>query len=69
MKVLVIGGNFAGATAAMEIKRKLKNKVDVTLIDRSPDFSIYSIFDLGSNPQKRVTEIAVPREKILAKEV
>ncbi|HRD08877.1 MAG TPA: hypothetical protein PK037_14955, partial [Saprospiraceae bacterium] len=38
MKVLVIGGNFAGATAAMEIKRKLKNKVDVTLIDRSPDF-------------------------------
>jgi len=38
MKVLVVGGNFAGSTAAMEIKRKLGKDVDVTLIDRSSDF-------------------------------
>ena len=30
MKVLVVGGNFAGSTAAMEIKRKLGKSVEVT---------------------------------------
>jgi len=38
MKVVVIGGNFAGATTALELKRKLKNNVEVTVIDRNEDF-------------------------------
>ena len=33
-KVVVVGANFAGATAALEIKRKLKDQVEVTVIDR-----------------------------------
>jgi sulfide:quinone oxidoreductase len=36
--VIVIGGSFAGLTAAYEIKRLLKNKVDVTVIARQDQF-------------------------------
>ncbi len=36
--VLVLGGSFAGLTAAFEIKRKLKKKVDVTVIARHNQF-------------------------------
>lgn len=67
MKVLVIGGNFAGATAAMEIKRKLKNQVEVTLIDRSPDFLYIPSLIWVPTRRREVNEIAVPREKILAR--
>lgn len=38
MKIVVIGGNFAGFTAALELKRKLKDRAEVTVIDRSEDF-------------------------------
>lgn len=36
--ILVIGGSFAGLTAAFEIKRKLKERVDVRLIARQEQF-------------------------------
>jgi len=38
MKIIVIGGNFAGFTASLEIKRKLGQEADVLIIDRNPDF-------------------------------
>ena len=37
-KVIVVGGSFAGLTAALELKRKLKDDVDVTLISKSDSF-------------------------------
>ena len=36
--VIVVGGSFAGLTAAFEIKRLLKDKVDVTVIARQAQF-------------------------------
>jgi sulfide:quinone oxidoreductase len=36
--VLVVGGSFAGLTAAFEIKRKLKDKVNVRVIARQEEF-------------------------------
>ena len=36
--IIVIGGSFAGLTAAFELKRLLKNKVDVTVIARQDQF-------------------------------
>ena len=36
--VIVIGGSFAGLTAAFEIKRLLKDKVEVTVIARQEQF-------------------------------
>jgi NADH dehydrogenase FAD-containing subunit len=41
MKILVVGGNFAGATAALEIKRKLKDTVEVTLLTETKTSSIF----------------------------
>jgi len=31
-KILVLGGSFAGLTAALDLKRKLKDKADITVI-------------------------------------
>ena len=36
--VIVVGGSFAGLTAAFEIKRLLKDKADVTVIARQDQF-------------------------------
>ncbi|MGZ5196357.1 MAG: NAD(P)/FAD-dependent oxidoreductase [Kaistella sp.] len=67
MKVLVIGGNFAGSTAAMEIKRKLKDKVEVTLVDRSDDFVYIPSLIWVPIKRREVSDIVVPRRKILEK--
>lgn len=67
MKVLVVGGNFAGSTAAMEIKRKLGKSVDVTLIDRNPDFIYVPSLIWVPIGRREVDDIMVPREKVLAK--
>lgn len=37
-KIVILGGSFAGLTAALELKRLLKNKADVTVISRSEKF-------------------------------
>ena len=37
-KVLVIGGNFAGLTAALAIKSDLQHDVDVTVVSKTKDF-------------------------------
>lgn len=67
MKVLVIGGNFAGSTAAMEIKRKLKSKVEVTLIDRNDDFIYIPSLIWVPIKRRNIEDIVIPRRKILEK--
>src|ERR687897_3269885 len=37
-KVLVLGGNFAGLTAALSVKHELGNEVDVTVVSKSDRF-------------------------------
>ncbi|NPC41064.1 hypothetical protein [Nocardioides sp. zg-1230] len=37
-KVLVLGGNFAGLTAALTVKHELHGDVDVTVVSSSDDF-------------------------------
>jgi sulfide:quinone oxidoreductase len=37
-KVLVLGGNFAGLTAALSVKHELGNDVDVTVLSKSDQF-------------------------------
>lgn len=38
VEVLVVGGNFGGLTAALEIKRTLKGQVHVTVVSRQKEF-------------------------------
>jgi sulfide:quinone oxidoreductase len=66
MKILVVGGNFAGATAALEIKRKLKDKVDVTLIDRNENFVYIPSLIWVPIRRREVSEI-IPRKQVLEK--
>src|SRR5436190_23178701 len=37
-KVLVLGGNFAGLTAALRVKHELPDDVDVTVVSKSDHF-------------------------------
>lgn len=67
IKIVVVGGNFAGATAAMEIKRKLKDKVEVTLIDRNENFVYIPSLIWVPTGRREVNEIVVPHPPILAK--
>lgn len=67
MKVVVVGGNFAGSTAAMEIKRKLKDKVEVTLIDRSEDFLYVPSLIWVPIKRRELSEITVSRRAVLEK--
>jgi NADH dehydrogenase FAD-containing subunit len=38
-RVLVLGGNFAGLTAALTVKHDLEDDVDVTVVSKSDQFS------------------------------
>ncbi|MCG8372587.1 MAG: FAD-dependent oxidoreductase [Balneolales bacterium] len=67
MKVLVVGGNFAGSTAALEIKRKLGKKVEVTLIDRNPDFVYVPSLIWVPIGRREVKDITVSRKGVLEK--
>lgn len=67
MKIVVVGGNFAGFTAALELKRKLKNRADVTVIDRSEDFLYVPSLIWVPLKRREVSEISIPRRSVLEK--
>ncbi|MFY8004562.1 MAG: NAD(P)/FAD-dependent oxidoreductase, partial [Chitinophagaceae bacterium] len=67
MKVVVVGGNFAGFTAAIQLKRKLKDKVSVTLIDRNADFLFVPSLIWVPFKRREVKDISVARKEVLEK--
>ena len=67
MKVVVIGGNFAGFTAAIEIKRKLKDTADVTLIDRNENFLFIPSLIWVPTKRREIEDITIPRKQVLEK--
>ncbi|MDE3235505.1 MAG: FAD-dependent oxidoreductase [Bacteroidota bacterium] len=67
MKAVIVGGNFAGATAALELKRKLKAEVEVTLIDRNESFLYIPSLIWVPFKRREVKDISIPRKKVLEK--
>jgi sulfide:quinone oxidoreductase len=67
MKVIVIGGNFAGFTAAVQIKRKLKNKAEVLLIDRNENFLFIPSLIWVPTKRREIKDISIPRRQVLEK--
>lgn len=67
MKAIVIGGNFAGMTAALELKRKLGKAVEVTVIDRSPDFLFIPSLIWVPFGRREIKDISIPRKPVLEK--
>lgn len=67
--VVVIGGGFAGVAATLQLRKKLKGKVKLTLIDRNP-YHLFtpSLYEVATSeePQKN---IAIPFDVILSKGV
>jgi len=66
-RIVVLGSNFAGVTAAISTKRKLGNSVEVIVI--SPDINFLYVPSLIWVPFgiRKVKDITFPVEPMLAK--
>ncbi len=67
MKIVIIGGNFAGATAAIQLKKKLKNRATVTLIDRNDQFLFIPSLIWVPFGRRELKDIMVDRKSVLEK--
>ena len=67
MKTVIIGGNFAGMTAALEIKRKGKAQHDVVLIDKSPLFLFIPSLIWVPFGRRNIQDISFRKDTILEK--
>ncbi|MCA9327379.1 FAD-dependent oxidoreductase, partial [Candidatus Saccharibacteria bacterium] len=66
-KVVVVGANFAGATAALEIKRKLKKDVEVTVIDPKENSLYFPSLIWVPIGRREVDQVLVPRKPVFDK--
>ncbi len=64
---VVVGGNFAGMTAALEIKRKGKEDHRVIMIDKSPLFLFIPSLIWVPFGRREVKDISFRKDKILEK--
>lgn len=64
---VVIGGSFAGMTAALEIKRKGKDQHKVILIDKSPLFLFIPSLIWVPFGRREIKDISFRKDTILAK--
>lgn len=64
---VVVGGNFAGMTAALEIKRKGKKDHKVIMIDKSPLFLFIPSLIWVPFGRREVKDISFRKDKILEK--
>lgn len=62
---IVIGGNFAGFTAALEVKRKAKEEHNVILIDKSTVFLFVPSLIWVPFKRRDIKDITVKKDKIL----
>lgn len=66
-QIIVLGSNFGGATAAMELKRKLKEKATVTVISPTTDFTYIPSMIWVPFGRRKMTDIKFPISPIFAK--
>lgn len=66
-QIIVVGGNFAGLTSALELKRKLGNKCQVKMISKSPYFLFTPSLIWIPFGNKELKDIAVPLQPVTAK--
>ena len=64
---VIIGGSFAGMTAALEIKRKGKDQHKVILIDKSPLFLFIPSLIWVPFGRREIKDISFKKEDILKK--
>jgi sulfide:quinone oxidoreductase len=62
-KVLVLGGNFAGLTAALSVKHELGNDVDVTVVSKSDRFQFNPSFIWIPFGKRKAKDVVFPVAK------
>ncbi len=67
MKTVVIGGNFAGLTAALELKRKGKQEQEVVVIDKSPVFLFIPSLIWVPFGRREIKDISFRKDELLRK--
>ncbi len=67
MKTVVIGGNFAGMTAALELKRKTEKDHQVVMIDKSPLFLFIPSLIWVPFGRREIKDISFRKDAILRK--
>jgi sulfide:quinone oxidoreductase len=65
--VIVVGGNFAGMTAALELKRKGKNNYRVVVVDKSPVFLFIPSLIWVPFGRREIKDISFRKDEILRK--
>lgn len=66
-KIIVLGGNFAGLTSALELKRKLGAEHEVIMISKSPNFLFIPSLIWVPFSEREITDITVPLEPVTEK--
>ena len=66
-KIVVVGANFAGSTAALEIKRKLKDKVEVTVIDKKENSLYFPSLIWVPIGRRQIEDCLIPRKPVFEK--
>lgn len=67
-KITVIGGNFGGLTSAFELKRKLKNQSEITVISKSDQFIYIPSLIWVPFGRRKLSEITFPVQNLFGKE-
>lgn len=67
-QIIVLGSNFGGATAAMELKRKLKEKARVTVVSPTTDFTYIPSMIWVPFGRRKMKDISFPISPIFAKQ-
>ncbi|MHB1652974.1 MAG: NAD(P)/FAD-dependent oxidoreductase [Desulfitobacteriaceae bacterium] len=66
-KIIVVGGNFAGLTCALEMKRKLGNSHEVIMISKSPVFIFIPSLIWVPFGEREIKDITIHLEPITQK--
>lgn len=67
VRTIVVGGSFAGLTAALELKRRGKGEHEVTVVSKTKDFTFIPSLIWVPLGWREVKDIVVPVEPILKK--
>jgi sulfide:quinone oxidoreductase len=62
-KKVVLGGNFAGLTAALSVKHELGSDVDVTVVSMSDHFQFYPSLIWVPFGKRKVKDVVFPLAK------
>jgi len=66
-RIIVAGGNFAGLTSALELRRKLGHEHEVIMISKSPNFLFVPSLIWIPFGKRKLKDITIPLKPIVAK--